>query len=207
MIDGKHLVVSGGSQQGWSGGPVIDSQGRVVAILHATDGQQTYATPLAVYRRLFWRVVPLWRGGDADPPGPTGPTQPPQPDLAAVLAKIEALQAEVATLRAALEVLKIEPIVGPAGAQGPRGPPGDPASVDLDELTALILERLPPLSFQATYLDGTPAGEPVSKRLGETVLMKSYPGVCCQSRRHDAGWPAVDGDQRQRQRANETHVP
>jgi hypothetical protein len=170
----EHLIVSGTAQQGWSGGPILDGQSRVVAILWGTSRGQTYGVPIGVFRRLFCRIVPAWRtplvSVRPDPPGQGT-------ELQTILAKITELQAEVATLQAAVETLKSQSCtVGPPGPQGPRGPPGEAGNVDLDALAARVIARLPPLRFQARKPDGTLHGPVIEKHLGETLYSKSARG-------------------------------
>jgi hypothetical protein len=166
------VEVTGGALEGWSGGLMIDGQGRLFGILATTDGRTTQGTSIAVFRRLFCQIVPAWRE-----PVKTQPIRPGQTsDLQALLAKITELQTEVATLQAAVEALKSQSCtVGPPGPQGPRGPPGEAGNVDLDALTTKVVARLPPLRFQAKKPDGALHGPVIEKHLGETLYLKSAP--------------------------------
>ena len=66
-------------------------------------------------------------------------------------------------------------MTGPQGPQGPEGPQGSPGEVDYDLLVELVLEKLPPVILQPTYMDEQNRlqafGDPLTGKLGEEIAI------------------------------------
>ena len=102
---------------------------------------------------------------DADPPVlPAKPMQQPVEDP-----RIAQLEAEVRELRALIANIRSGPPgpPGPTGAMGPMGLPGKPATIDVDQLSAAVIERLPPFYYQV--IDERGATEPAPVRPGDLM--------------------------------------
>lgn len=71
------LEISGAARQGDSGGPVLDAQGRVVAVLFGTDGRVVDATTCRVARRFLSGLSGRFRSQSVEPGGQRlGPAKP-----------------------------------------------------------------------------------------------------------------------------------
>jgi len=63
---------------------------------------------------------------------------------------------------------------GPRGDQGPQGEPGESAAIDYQAVAAQVAPLLGAMYFQPVDRAGNPVGQPVAKRLGDTVNLHSY---------------------------------
>jgi hypothetical protein len=58
---------------------------------------------------------------------------------------------------------------GPAGPQGPAGAAGKDATIDMEKLSSLVEQRLPPFYVQVVDVDRNPIGPPSTVSLGGTL--------------------------------------
>ena len=91
---------------------------------------------------------------------PVENTLPPV-DLSEILAQL-------AALRETIEALELKQ--GPPGDKGDTGQAGHSPTIDLDALVAEVIERLPPMRFQAGT-KAAPEGTEVEKRLGDILYL------------------------------------
>lgn len=85
------VEVSGAARQGDSGGPVLDSSGRVVAVLFGTDGRVVDATSCRIIRSFLGNLSGRFRrpnAGPASPPAPPGRQPHAQSQIASVAEEI-----------------------------------------------------------------------------------------------------------------------
>lgn len=121
------VEISVASRGGDSGGPILDTQGRLVAVLWGTAGGRTVGT-------YGGRVKRFLDGSKfkSSPSGAQGASSEAQKSDA-----IASLRLEIQAI--AKQVIAIESQPGPVGPTGPRGPAGKPgAKVDLE----VVLARL-----------------------------------------------------------------
>lgn len=196
-------VFSGAVQPGDSGGPVIQN-GNLVAVIWGCGDGETYGTPFPIIRRVLGHLVPCWRRSqpgsvavnvEVPPPVLPGPgAELPLPDddplvpIAETPAgvtqdQLNALRDELLAAIAAIPAGRTGDTgqQGARGADGKPGPPGvfDPATLT-DEQVAALVKRLPSLTFQAKTPSGKLYGDPVPKRLGDTVFLKTPKGESVQ---------------------------
>jgi len=152
------LIVAGMARDGDSGGPVLDEQGRLVAVIWGTDGSIVTATCCKRVRRFLQAILPPY-GRRAPParrpglgaggvPSVATPAVPPQPDpetpaqtspaLSLAIGTVKTLPAgsdATASLREAgpgqyvLDLGIPRGTDGARGAAGPRGPAGPAGAV------------------------------------------------------------------------------
>jgi len=177
------LELTGHAQQGDSGGPIFNEQGQLVAVLWGTDGRTiggTYGGRVFKFLRKCrpgvicsppnprWKPSPSVAAAPPIPSAPTRPLVPVQPPAVTIKparpasGDLAAIKKEIAGLRAAIAQLKTvagpqgEPgETGEPGPPGPRGSQGDTTEVDYDKITAAVVSRLPPMTFQTERPDGT----------------------------------------------------
>lgn len=177
-----------GSSVGDSGGAVLDDRGQVVAMVWGTrldGGSGTACVSHEAMTAFLCRIEAMLLERDnaaGVPPAPLPIPDPihlpdtdntlaiPSPGIVELRILVEANAAAIAIL---IEAAQQPGPQGEPGPEGPQGPVGDSAIVNLDELTAAVIERLPPMRFQAKTPDGEVVGDVISKRLGEVVYLKS----------------------------------
>lgn len=113
---------------------------------------------------------------NSNPPPAPAPA-PARPPVAVDDPRIGQLQAEVARLNAIIAKLPAGPagppgpvgLMGPRGFSGPTGPPGAPGQtpqINVDQVTAQVIARLPPFYLEFIQADGQTTG-PLPVRPGE----------------------------------------
>ena len=130
----ESLVISDYVRSGDSGGGMFDSQGRLVAVVWGSTGQETYASyGPQLYRLLDKAAVHYTQchGGRCRRPPPrvgppivAPPRRPPQAYPAQPSEAVGALRQEVESLKQLVANISVTP--GPPGPPGPAGPPGPP---------------------------------------------------------------------------------
>ncbi len=93
--------------------------------------------------------------------------------------RIARLEAEVRELRALIANIRSGPPgpPGPTGAMGPMGLPGKAATIDYGQLSAAVIQRLPPLYVQIVDPSGQPITDAVPARLGELLELTLFPTI------------------------------
>jgi hypothetical protein len=153
------LELACAARAGDSGGPIINSRGRLVGIIRGSDGRCCSGPCLPRLRGMVrWLVPgqagppqspgPLTPGARAQGPPPASPLPPPAPTPPGTDPAIKRLEARVATLEARVTMLEaVSRTPGPPGKDGRDGTdglPGPPAVVDYERLAADIAKRIAP---------------------------------------------------------------
>jgi hypothetical protein len=145
-------------RKGDSGGPIVNSRGRLVGIIKGSDGRCCNGPCLPRLRVIVRWLLPGPKAAAQHPAPPaTSPPVPPPPAPAASPAApaapaptnsepaIRQLEARIATLEARLETASKAPgPPGKDGRDGKIGPPGPAAVVDYDRLAANIAQKIVP---------------------------------------------------------------
>lgn len=186
------LSIDAPSQDGDSGGAVLDDNGNLVGLLWGTrsdGGAGSVAVPIQAIEDFLKRLeVTLGEGESPQepitPPAPAPlppapiPVPAPPPELDGLRELIQQNAEAIAALAVAVRV------PGPQGEPGPVGPQGEPGrsgnSIDFDtlpqsQIDALIL-RLPPIRVHVELLDSPPAN-PITEQdayLGGSLPLRLY---------------------------------
>lgn len=167
------LEITGGALGGWSGGPVFNPQGNVVAIISAADASYTYAAHVRVIIAALTQQFP--QAGPPEPPTPDPPIPVPDPPIVQTPAPLNLVPIQEAIAALEVRVAALESVgpgpqgdpgpqgePGPQGAAGPPGPMGPPGpagtdgaspQIDYEALAKEVTRLLPPITFQ-TKLKG-----------------------------------------------------
>ena len=186
--EGSILCVIGNSIDGMSGGPVFSPLKGLVSVLTADvrsplDPRHIQGPALSWIKQFLRRGRYAWAlegcadpatttpqvpSSAADPEEPNGePARLPLEPVVHSATDLQDLRALIQQNSEAIAALVAAAAVpGEPGAQGEPGEPGEPATINLDDLTAKVLERLPPMRFQAMTPDGKIFGSVVERRLG-----------------------------------------
>jgi hypothetical protein len=175
------MRVAAECSNGQSGGPIIAVDGSLAGIVSGGDGGETVGPTGLRIGIAIDAVLAAGRATPEDEPPPIPEEQePPPPPIADPCAELRILiQQNAEAITALAAVAKIPGEKGDQGLKGDKGDKGDPGTdgespvIDLDELVAAVIERLPPTRFQARAPDGTAVGPVVERRLGEIVYLKS----------------------------------
>ena len=119
---------------------------------------------------------PVLPGPGLEPPldPPLVPIQPPGVDqghVDAINGRLDKLEEMIAVIPAGRTGDTGQQ--GGQGIQGKAGRNGVSPTIDLDALAEKVAAKLPPMYFQAKNPDGSEAGPPVEKRLGDTVGIRT----------------------------------
>lgn len=180
------LIMSGASRQGDSGGPIFNDRGRVAGVLWGATGNTVTGSGVGRLRLLIRSVAGKIAGTAAGAGRAVCPKSPQQPcpnDCEELRGQMQALQSRVAALEAALTAIQGTP--GPRGLQGPQGIQGGQGIsgingvspiLSVDEITASVIENLPPIWFRK--VDGRTGKElapPEAVYLGEGFQFVVFP--------------------------------
>ena len=171
------LRVSVGSRDGDSGGPMLNSRGKLVGVISSTNGRETYGCCLPRLRQML-RVL---LAGHCPQPGIADPRTPPKsmPEKPSEASALTGLCARLDRLEQTLELFarqleKLQAVPGPQGPPGPQGLSGSTPRIDYDLLAKRLIERLEPITVRAVRPDGGIIRE-VRVPLGGTLDLKLYP--------------------------------
>jgi hypothetical protein len=183
---GDHIHTTSDIRSGDSGGPLFLADGRLIGTMLGAPNWRgkgpvhsdvSVALPCRPLRRFLGSLLArldCHRPGPTPLPGPVGNCPcplVPVPDPQIPPPSCPPIQIDYERL-ADLVYQKI--LADADRFRGPAGQDGGTVPIDLDDLAAKVAARLPPLTFQAVDSQGQPAGEPVSKRLGETLKLKTH---------------------------------
>lgn len=186
------VLVTGRSNQGESGGPILNSQGELVGVLWGHDDTKIYGSYCGRIRLILQTCFPRRRYIITTQQPVTCPTCPVQPqtptpappgtDIYATEAncqsRFETTQAQIDALRASIAALQQQIIninnnnTNTNTTPDLPLPPPPPSTPSISEITAEVKRNLPPITFKST--DGTRVFWQTEAKLGDVVAL---PGI------------------------------
>ena len=159
------LSIDTASQDGDSGGAVMDADGNLIGMIWGTradNGQGSAAVPVEAIAD-FLRRLEIVLGGKTDPAEPVELNTPPIP--------VPEPTADCDDLRILIQ-RNAEAIAALAAVARVPGPPGESPTIDYETLAAEVVQHLPHVRLQTVNADGVvikeasaPLGQPLKLRL------------------------------------------
>ncbi len=179
------------SSSGDSGGAIFNEQGHIIGLLWGTrsDGSaDTAAVPHPAIADFLARVEVMLAKEDGDPgPAIVTPEVPIAPPSAVEpeaddptrlpLVPVVRSTTDLEDLRALIQqnseaIAALVAVAAVPGPPGPPGPPGESPTINIDDLTAQVLERLPP--FYVHSVDDVTGAEKLEAiSLGEGFTIRT----------------------------------
>ncbi len=179
----KFIVGSAACLNGDSGGYLFDERMRVIGSVIGGDGDVVACPielPIACVNRIIEDQNAVKQTIDAPPEIPTPPIQPDVDDIVRqVVAQVNINQtSDIDYDRLSsmiIERIRADPVFrglqGPPGRPGPSGLPGlNPPTLNYDEITREVQQRLPPVEMAIKRPDGRII--PIVKPLGQTIAIE-----------------------------------